>query len=174
MQDGQIEYLCTEKEMIETYILLKEEQIRRKKEEIKALSGFSGGALLLSMGIGFTPSHLACILVSGPVIIHNLGQIKEDQKEKDGYRYAKIGIQKKLRELGLNGNKNKEEINDSKFIDKKEQAKLREYIELYFECGSNIKKLKNYEYRKEIENSYRSLDKIEILECIRTLKSNRK
>ena len=154
-----LRYLEKEKEEVENTIHELKIQKGLQKKNNLPIEMVIGGLLLIILGgsnavFGFTIIGLYL----GARGINHI-KIKKIEKEIDGYRYVKIGINKEIRkEL-------EQENSKSQCI----PFKLEEKLDLYYDCGANIKLLNQKKFLYELKEKYCSVSPEEIEECVYTL-----
>ena len=156
-----LQYLKKEKEEIENTIHDLKIQKELQKGNNLPIEIVIGGFILIIIGVpynllGFT---IISIYVGTKGINHI--KIKTLEKEIDGFRYVKIGINKEIRkELEKETRESKEKLSP---------LKMEEKLDLYYDCGANIKLLNQKKFLYELKEKYCSMNPEEIEECVYTL-----
>ena len=154
-----LRYLEKEKEEVENIIHELKIQKGLQKKNNLPIEMVIGGLLLIILGGPYAIFGFTTISLYLGVRGINHIKIKKTEKEIDGYRYVKIGINKEIRkEL-------EQENSKSQCI----PLKLKEKLDLYYDCGANIKLLNQKKFLCELKEKYFSINPEEIEECVYTL-----
>ena len=151
-----LQYLEKEKEEVEKTIHeLKIQKELQKKENLPIEIVISGLVLIIVGGPYSFLGFIAIALYLGTREINHM-KIKKIEKEIDGYRYIKIGINKEIKK-GLEQENIKSPCNP---------LKIEEKLELYYDCGANLNQKK---FLYELKEKYGSINPEEVEECVYTL-----
>ena len=154
-----LRYLEKEKEEVENTIHELNIQKELQKGNNLPIEIVIGGLLLILIGGPYAVLGFTIISLYLGVRGINHSKIKKIEKEIDGYRYVKIGIDKEIRkEL-------EQENSKSQCI----PLKLKEKLDLYYDCGANIKLLNQKKFLYELKEKYCSMNLQEVEDCVYTL-----
>ncbi len=154
-----LRYLEKEKEEVENIIHELKIQKGLQKRSNLPIEIVIGGLLLIMLGGAYAVFGFTILsLYLGARGINHI-KIKKIEKEIDGYRYVKIGINKEI----------KKELEQENSKSRCNPLKIEEKLDLYYDCGTNIKLLNQKKFLYELKEKYFSINPEEIEECVYTL-----
>ena len=146
-----LQYLEKEKEEVEETI----RKLKIKKELQKGnnfpIEMAISSIILVFIGGSFCTLGLVIIGLYLATRGMNQWKIKKIEKEINGYRYVKIGINKEIRKAQAN------------------PLKIEEQLDLFYDCGANIKLLNQKKFLYNLKEKYCSINPEEIEDCVYTL-----
>ena len=156
-----LQYLEKEKEEVEETI----RKLKIKKELQKGnnfpIEMAISSIILVFIGGSFCTLGLVIIGLYLATRGMNQWKIKKIEKEINGYRYVKIGINKEIRkELEQENMETKAQANP---------LKIEEQLDLFYDCGANIKLLNQKKFLYNLKEKYCSINPEEIEDCVYTL-----
>ena len=161
-----LQYLEKEKEEVEKSICKLKIQKELQKGNNLPIEIVIGGFILIMIGAPYNLLGFTIISIYLGVKGVNHIKIKTLEKEIDGYRYVKIGINKEIRKELENENRETK----TKFS----PLKIEEKLDLYYDCGANIKLLNQKKFLYELKEKYCAMRPEEVEDCVYTLVKKRK
>ena len=157
--------LQKEYQRVEKYKKTKIEEIKDKKREMKIGFCFWTVLTLITLFMHIYPIALISSGLLMGTLCWDYIKLKQDKKELLGFRYATLGLKKKMRKCETNLQLEEKKNKVVRFI--KEEARIREIMELYYTYGYYLDTPLN---KETLEDAFPSLEKEEIEDCLKLVR----